>query len=204
MRVSEQRYAEDRRALDVAVRLIGFEARTGTIRELTGMSDTRIRTLSKECGSKDGSDRPLRHRGASPHNVSYVLGKARSRNEGAALLGLCQLMGISSVHPGNCTGHVSDSLSHAERLCDVFWTFRYLIPEASIGFEHMLLLLSEAAKGEELATAHCEGCNALLLVDLLSLHSAPCPHCAVDAPANIRTAETMQYLRVAEESPAYG
>jgi hypothetical protein len=203
MRVSEQRYAEDRRALDVAVRLIDFEARTGTIRELTGLSDTRIRTLSKECGIKDGAGPRLRHRGASPHNVSYILAKARSKNEAAALLGLCQLMGISSAPHSFSTCHDSDSVSRAERLCDAYWTFRYLIPEASIGFEHMLLLLSEAVKGEELATTHCEGCNALLVVDLLSLHGSMCLHCALDAPTRRKTAEVVQYLRVAEESPAY-
>ena len=45
MRISEQRYTKERRVLDVATRLIDFEARTGTIRELTGMVDGRIRSL---------------------------------------------------------------------------------------------------------------------------------------------------------------
>ena len=97
MRISEQRYTRDRRALDVAARLIDFEARTGTIRELTGLADGSIRSLSKACGIDSRSPK-LRHRGASPRKVNNLLGKARPRNEAAALLGLCQLMGLSDRH----------------------------------------------------------------------------------------------------------
>ena len=85
MRISDQRYAKDRRALDVAARLIDFEARTNTIRKLTGLADGRIRNLSKACGVNGRSGTRLRHRGASPHCVAALLGKVRLKNEAYSL-----------------------------------------------------------------------------------------------------------------------
>jgi hypothetical protein len=201
MRISEQRYARDRRALDVAARLIDFEARTGTIRELTGLADGSIRSLSKACGEGQSLPR-LRHRGASPRRVNTLLGKVRLKNEAAALLGLCQLMGITQPQEPS-SDRALTRVARAERLCDAFWTFRYLLPEASISFEHMLLLLSEAARGEDLATAHCPDCAALLVVDPLSLLKSRCTHCT-ELAADWHNPEAFtQYRKVAEDLSAY-
>jgi hypothetical protein len=203
MRVSEQRYARDRRALDVATRLLDFEARTGTIRELTGLSDGCIRSLSKACGGKGGSGPRSRHRGASPRRVNLLLAKARAKDEAAALLGVCLLMGLISESPGAAPAPALDGLARAERLCDAYWTFRYLVPEACIGFEHMQLILSAAATGEELATTHCRDCRALLVVDPLSRYSALCPQCGGDEPSKQKMMDFSPMRRVAEESAAY-
>ena len=45
MRVSDDRYTRDRQRLDLGLRLIRHEARTFTIRQLTGLSDDRIRKI---------------------------------------------------------------------------------------------------------------------------------------------------------------
>jgi hypothetical protein len=198
MRISEHRYTRDRRAFEVASRLIDFEARTSTIRELTGLSDDRIRSLSKECGVDGRSTSKQRHRGASPSSVKSILGKPRVRNEAGALLGLCQLMGVGHQD----AERRSTDVSRAERLCDAFWTFRHLLPHACISFEHMLLLLSETAKGGEMAGTHCSNCNALVVVDVLSLYDSQCPRCSEDASPGHRPGQ-IQYRCVAEEAPAY-
>lgn len=202
MRISEHRYNRDRRIIDVAARLIDFEARTGTIRELTGLTDDRIRKLSRECGVDGRSSSKQRPRGASPGRVRILLDKPHLRNEADALFSLCRLMGIS---PG--LGHLhperrSPDVSRTERLCDAFWTFRYLLPDASISFEHMLLLLSEAAKDGELVGTHCSDCNALFVVDALSLYDAVCARCS-DVPLRVRKAQRIPLQCVAEEVPAY-
>jgi hypothetical protein len=202
MRISEQRYSRDRRALDVATRLIDFEARTGTIRSLTGLADDRIRKLSKTCGTEGRATAAPRHRGSSPRRVSHLLGKSQSK-EAAALLGVCQLMGITSDtrNPEGDPG--SSRIARAEQLCDAFWTFRYLLPQASISFELMLLLLSEVAKREEMAATNCPNCKALVVVDILSLYDSQCPHCAEFAPMARRSRSVSPYRCVAEEAPAY-
>jgi hypothetical protein len=202
MRISEHRYTRDRRAFEVATRLIDFEARTSTIRGLTGLSDDRIRSLSKECGVDGRSSSKQRRRGASPSSVGVLLGKPRLRDEAGALLSLCRLMGLTAMSGIDDPERRSTDVSNAERLCDAYWTFRYLLPEASISFEHMLLLLSETAKGGELAATHCSDCHALFVVDALSLYDCVCPRCTVFVPQG-RGQEKMQYRCVAEEAPAY-
>lgn len=202
MRISEHRYNRDRRIIDVAARLIDFEARTSTIHDLTGLSGDRIRKLSKECGVDGKSTSKQRHRGASPSSVSILLAKPRLKNEADALFSLCRLMGVS---PGSGPEHSERRLpdvSRAERLCDAFWTFRYLLPQTSISFEHMLLMLSEAAKDGELVGTHCTDCNALFVVDALSLYDAVCPHCS-GVPLRVGKAGRIPLQCVAEEAPAY-
>ena len=45
MKLTDDRYAAERRQFELALRMIGHEARTGTITECTGLSDDRIRKL---------------------------------------------------------------------------------------------------------------------------------------------------------------
>ncbi|MFI4891421.1 MAG: hypothetical protein ACHQIL_12895 [Steroidobacterales bacterium] len=45
MRISDDRYTRDRLRIDLAWRMIGYEARTLTIRQWTGLSDDRIRKV---------------------------------------------------------------------------------------------------------------------------------------------------------------
>lgn len=189
--------------LDVAARLIDFEARTGTIRELTGLTDTRIRSLSKECGVDGRSGGKTRHRGASPHRVGSILSKPRTRNEAATLLGMCQLMGLTPEEGDSGPGHGINRLLRAERLCEVFWTFRQLFPDASISFEHMLLLLAEAGKGEEMAVAHCSDCGVMMVVDALSLYRDVCPHCNGSGLLERCAAPSARYRCVAKEKATY-
>jgi hypothetical protein len=203
MLISEQRYTRERRALDAAARLIGFEARTGTIRALTGLTDHRIRKLSKSCGVDGRSASAPRHRGSSPHSISHILGKAQSKKEAAALLGLCQLMGITREARNPVRDSGSNRIARTEQLCDAFWTFRYLLPQASISFEHMLLLLSEVTRGEEMATTRCVDCRALLVVDLLSLYDSRCQYCVEVSPMARRPRTSIPYRCVAEETPTY-
>ena len=45
MRLTDNRYANERSQFELALRMIRHEARTRTIRECTGLSDDRIRKL---------------------------------------------------------------------------------------------------------------------------------------------------------------
>jgi len=45
MRLTDDRYSGERRQFELALRMIGHEARTRTIRDCTGLSDDRIRKL---------------------------------------------------------------------------------------------------------------------------------------------------------------
>ena len=53
MRIFDARYVRDRVRYDLALRLIRLEARTGTIRRWTGLTDERIRTLCRSYARED-------------------------------------------------------------------------------------------------------------------------------------------------------
>ena len=71
MRLTDDRYAGERRQFELALRMIGHEARTRTIRECTGLSDDRIRKLYANYFHHRSDIR--RRRGKSPRQVQrYV------------------------------------------------------------------------------------------------------------------------------------
>jgi hypothetical protein len=84
-------------------------------------------------------------------------------------------MGLVPVKGGY--GRVHLEILRAERLCDAYWTFKYLVPFAKISFEHMLLLLSEVARAEEIRVTDCVKCKAFLVSDALALNNRICAHC---------------------------
>ena len=47
MRLTDNRYASERSQFELALRMIHHEARTRTIKECTGLSDDRIRKLTR-------------------------------------------------------------------------------------------------------------------------------------------------------------
>lgn len=201
MRISEERYTRERGALDVAMRLIDFEARTGTIRALTGLGDGQIRSLARDSTRIGASGNCRRHRGKAPTDAKHILGKTRSRDEAAMLLGLCQLMGVGPEDARE-PERGANRIARAERLCDVYWTFRSLLRSATLSFEHFLLMLTELNKGVEINSTHCRSCSAVQIADQLSLRANRCPHCVEHAP--YRSADDEIPLAcVAEESAAY-
>jgi hypothetical protein len=182
MRISDDRYHRDRMRLDVALRLIGHEARTRTIRQWTGLSDDRIRKLYRNYTRDVGGGRPVRHRGKSPQQPTFFTRSARARQESAVLASLCRLVGAL---PDAMSG-LSDparslpGLSRGELLCQAYEIYRTQFPAPLISFEHAVFLLGALGRGDELALAGCRDCNALLVTDRWSLHA---PKCSVCAPA---------------------
>ena len=71
MRVTDERYNRDRLRLELALRLIGHEARTHTIRHWTGLSDDRIRKLFRAYIRPGAGVR--RRRGKSPQQASFFV-----------------------------------------------------------------------------------------------------------------------------------
>jgi hypothetical protein len=65
MRATDDRYRGEQAKFDLAMRMIGHEARTGTIRFLTGLNDDRIRKLYTSY-FKYGQEPVRRQRGRSP------------------------------------------------------------------------------------------------------------------------------------------
>src|ERR1700692_1940388 len=180
MRISDDRYSRDRLRFDVALQFIRHEARTHTIRAWTGLSDDRIRKLyrSSLC---DCQGTPLaRHRGKSPQQVAYFMRTARARQEAALLASLCRLLGALPQGPAPELARLLPRLGRGELLCQAYETYRGLIPDGLISFEHAVFLLTTLVRGDELILGACRDCGAALIVARWSLRAPRCPLCAAD------------------------
>src|ERR1700746_51019 len=93
MRISDDRYSRERLRMELALRFLGHEARTQTIRAWTGLSDDRIRKLYRSYMSHARRDLP-RHRGKSPHHVAYFTRSPRLQEESALLASVLTLLGV--------------------------------------------------------------------------------------------------------------
>jgi hypothetical protein len=177
MRIYDDRYSRERLRFHVALQFIRLEARTQTIRRWTGLTDDRIRKLYRSYLA-DGP-RPLpRHRGKSPHRAALFLRSARARRESALLASLYRLLGALPELRGADATLALPSLRRAQRLCQAYDTYRSLLPDGLLSFEHAVFLLSTLAQGAELACGSCRDCRALLVIDRWALPPALCELCA--------------------------
>jgi hypothetical protein len=79
MRATDDRYRGEQAKFDLAMRMIKHEARTGTIRYLTGMNDDRIRKLYTSY-FKHGEEPVRWQRGRSPTRSRRSCGRRTGRS----------------------------------------------------------------------------------------------------------------------------
>jgi hypothetical protein len=194
MRIYDDRYERDRQRLHVALRFIRLEARTHTIRQWTGLSDDRIRKLYRSYLAQAHGPALKRHRGKSPQRIGLFLRSARLRQEAAVLASLCRLLGAlperaenAVATPGLRAGSGSmlaagaPSLRRAELLCHAYESYRALLREPLLTFEHAVFLVTSLLRADELACATCERCHALFVRDRWALQPASCEACGWEA-----------------------
>ncbi|MGD9598035.1 MAG: hypothetical protein AB7G76_02080 [Steroidobacteraceae bacterium] len=176
MRVTDDRYCRDRLRFDLALRLIGHEARTHTIRAWTGLTEDRVRKLYRTYIAEHPDERIARRRGKSPQRCSYFLRPPRVQQEAAVLAGLFCMVGIVSRHARLDPRALS--VAQGELLCLAYETYLALVATPSITFEHAAFLVIALGRGDELALRHCTGCGALTIDDRYSLRASACSVCA--------------------------
>lgn len=179
MRATDDRYRGERDRFELAMRMIRHEARTGTIRYWTGLSDDRIRKLYTSY-FKFVDNAIRRRRGRSPTQIGPLVRTQERALESGVFANLLLSNGLLSDDkpPGPELKHNID-LGH--RFCECFETHRYLISDATLTFEWGWNLLLSIRRGDELGIVRCESCSICHVVDLLALPRAPCPSCALAA-----------------------
>ena len=175
MRISDDRYSRDRARFDLALRFIHHEARTRTIRLWTGLTDDRIRKLYRSYIAT-GSATITRHRGKSPQQSAYFTRSPRMRQETAVLASACYLLGVMPLQAA-VEAQRLPGMSRGEALCEAFETYRRLVPDSRISFEHAVFLIAALARGDELRAATCTDCSGLIVVDRLAVGSRRCLAC---------------------------
>jgi hypothetical protein len=187
MRVTDDRYNRDRLRLELALRLIGHEARTHTIRLWTGLSDDRIRKLFRAYIRPSAGVR--RRRGKSPQQAAFFLRSGPGAEDAQALAAMLLLFGV--VATPTAAAHASGtpivarrpaaaqqpSLARGRLLCEAFETYRRVVPQPRIDFEHAVYLADALQRGDELRLRWCTDCDAVGVTERAMLRPTSCRCC---------------------------
>lgn len=181
MRLTDDRYANERFQFELALRMIRHEARTRTIRECTGLSDDRIRKLYSTYFRNSGVTGVRRRRGKSPRQITRFVKNADHQLQATTLVALYNtglLLRIderNAVHP--CWPRPGVEFGH--RLCRAFETYLVLHDRPLLSFEWAWTLLHSICGGGELYLAVCARCSARYVQDAYALDLKTCPCCEI-------------------------
>jgi len=174
MRISNDRYSRDLRAIQLAHRMLTHEARTKTICAWTGLSANRVRNLAR---SHSPCRSAVRHRGPAPSCFAVVMTSAALRPEAAAAAGLCRALDVLPTGPCLDPWRTLPGISRGERLCDAFELFQHIIPQPRLTLDQWVLLVLTVADGETWRIAGCVNCQATILTDSLGIWRRLCTSC---------------------------
>ena len=175
MRATDDRYRGEKVKFELAMRMIGHEARTGTIRYWTGLNDDRIRKLYTSY-FKFGDSRVRRRRGRSPTQVAPLVRTPNRALESGVFTNLLLSNGLlSDDQPPGPTLRNNVEMGH--RFCECFETYRILVPQPVLSFEWSWNLLLNIRRGVELGFVQCDECSIYYIIDRLALPKSPCPGC---------------------------
>ena len=176
MRATDNRYRGERNRFELAMRMIRHEARTGTIRYWTGLSDDRIRKLYTSYFKFVEGVPVKRRRGKSPTQVGPLIRSSARALESGAFVSMLLANGLVSIDdpPGP---RLRGNVAMGHRFCQCFETHRMVISEPTLSFEWGWNLLQSIRRGDELRLAHCDVCSIAYVYDQLALPRSDCPAC---------------------------
>jgi len=183
MRITDNRYAAEIARFNLAVRMIGHEARTGTIRKCTGFSEDRIRKIYGTYFKNEKGNTVKRRRGKTPRQIASFLVSNHRQSE-ATVLG-CFFIYSGVLLPGLADGHAHrtrlGNLEFGQRFCDAFETYLSLHPAPELCFEKAWNLYQALAIEQELYFAPCADCSGIYVQDRYALDYRHCPFCDLKA-----------------------
>ncbi|MFQ5633865.1 MAG: hypothetical protein ACE5G3_00850 [Gammaproteobacteria bacterium] len=179
MRVTDDRYTGELDKFDLAVRMIGHEARTGTIRSCTGFTEDRIRKLYGTYFTGSAGPDVRRRRGKSPRQIARFVNCARRQTDAtllACLFRYCSVFHLSRDRRPEPIPDVDRVLLGA-RICQAFETYQRLVPDPQFSFEWSWNLYHALIETRELYFAWCESCRGPYIQDSYALDYRRCPLC---------------------------
>jgi hypothetical protein len=183
MRLTDDRYAAERSQFELALRMIGHEARTRTIRECTALSDDRIRKLFATYFRGTGCTDIRRRRGKSPRQVGRFVKNAENQLQATVLVTLfCAGLLVRIARDGKvkpCWPRPDVEFGH--RLCRAYETYLLLHEQPDLSFEWAWNLLFSISYNDELYLACCRSCGGRYVQDAYALDYKTCPTCDIVA-----------------------
>ncbi len=178
MRVTDTRYAREKTQLELALRMIGHEARTCTIRTCTGLSDDRIRKIYSTYFKQPGRRGVRRQRGKSPSQTAIYVKSVQHQLEATTLAKLCLTAGVARYDGQSLRTALSRRcVAFGQRMCRAFEAYRVMHTKPLFSLERAFALIDGLVSGDELAMKTCEACDNHYVHDPLSLDALLCPCC---------------------------
>ncbi len=181
MRLTDNRYASERQQFELALRMIGHEARTRTIKACTGLSDDRIRKLYTTYFRGGSRLTVKRRRGKSPRQVSLFVKNPLNQLEATTLIALYCASLLLRVDANNrihaCWPRPDVEYGH--RACRAYETYQLLHPAPRLTFEWAWNLLHTISHNDELYLASCNHCQTRYVQDAYALDHKVCPSCEI-------------------------
>jgi hypothetical protein len=181
MKLTDNRYANERRQFELALRMIRHEARTKTIRDCTGLSDDRIRKLYTTYFRNTGSVTVKRRRGKSPQQIGLFVKHPTNQLQATTLISLyCASLLVrvdanDKIH--SCWPRPDVEYGH--RVCRAFETYILLHQDHKLSFEWAWNLLQNISRNDELYLAICATCQSRYVQDAYALDQRTCPSCEI-------------------------
>jgi hypothetical protein len=182
MRLTDDRYSGERSQFELALRMIGHEARTRTIQGCTGLSDDRIRKLYTTYFKNNGMSDIRRRRGKSPRQVTRFVKNPEHQLQATTLVALfCAglLLRVDDKYKVHACWPRPD-IEFGHRLCRAFENYKLLHDKPLLSFEWAWNLLQCISWDDELYLAACRGCRAHYVQDAYALDLKTCPACAIE------------------------
>ncbi len=183
MRLTDDRYASERRQFELAMRMIGHEARTRTIRRCTGLSDDRIRKLYTTYFKHAPERHVRRRRGKSPQRISRFVKNPEHQLHATTLVALFAAGRLLRFDPDNrvvCRWPRPD-VEFGHRVCRAYENYLLLCDRPLLNFEWAWNLIFCISRNDELCLATCRSCRARYVHDAYALDVKRCPTCSIAA-----------------------
>ncbi|MET0659152.1 MAG: FlhC family transcriptional regulator [Steroidobacteraceae bacterium] len=174
MRITDDRYERERAHHQLALRMIGHEARTCTIRAFTGLTDDRIRKLFHTYVGPRSTVR--RRRGKSPRQVEFFTRNLAALLESSCLAGLLY---SQDVIPSDAGAGLHPSLELGTRFCDAYENYLQLVSSSQMSFEHAWCLAQLLAARKEVTLMECIRCRGHHIADPIIHSKYSCPLCKI-------------------------
>lgn len=168
--------------LAVAMRMLGFEARTRTIRLATHLSDDQIRRLYHQAGLSVASNR---HRGRSPSSATQYTRSMAVQLESSIFSGVLVRHGLLKGRRPRPWLH--NGLQYAQRFCDAYADYLHIAQLDRLSFEQAWFLARNLAAHGDLYLQNCPRCTSYFVRDTSTVLKDQCPLCLLrEQPASSR------------------
>ena len=134
MRTTDDRYRGEKSRFELAMRMIRHEARTGTIRLVTGLNDDRIRKLYTSYFKFEAGKSVKRRRGKTPTQITPLIRTPERTLESGAFVRSLLANGLLLMD--NPSGPpLRGNLDLGNRFCECYEIHRRVIPQPTLTFE---------------------------------------------------------------------